>query len=52
MSNKEPKKNSKLNEIDKRVLMSYANMSLETGAKVTTEATEITALHKDMGMKL
>lgn len=46
------KKVSKLNDFDRHVLLLYSDISLETGTKVTTEATDIKTIHKNYKMKV
>jgi hypothetical protein len=52
MINKEVKKAAKLNEFDRRVLLAYSGISLETGAKATAEAAETKAIHKSILIKV
>ena len=48
MIKEEVKKAAKLNEFDRRVLLAYSGVSLETGAKAAAEAAEIKAIHKNI----
>lgn len=48
----EVKKAAKLNEFDRRVLLAYSGVSLETGIKTAAEATEIKAIHKNILIKV
>lgn len=51
MVKEQVKKVLKLNDFDRRVLLVYADILRETGAKLTTEATEIKMIHKNSAVK-
>jgi hypothetical protein len=52
MNKQETKKVLKLNDIDRRVLLSYSNISLETGAEIVIETEEIKTIHKNVLLKV
>lgn len=52
MMKEEVKKAARLNEFDRRVLMVYSGVSMETGIKIAAEATEIKAIHKNIVVKV
>lgn len=49
---REKKKASKLNDFDRRVLLIYSDISLETGTKISAGTTEIKAIHKNKILKV
>jgi len=51
MKELEIKKVLKLNDVDRHVLMTYSNMSLETGARIAAEATGTKIIHKNIMTK-
>lgn len=49
----EVKNVSKLNDFDRHILLQYSDISLETGTRITAEATDIkTTIHKSYKMKV
>ncbi len=52
MVKEEVKKTAKLNEFDRRVLMVYSDVLLETGEKTAAEATAAKVIHKNKAIKV
>jgi len=46
------KKAAKLNEFDRRVLMIYSDISLETGARIAVETAQAKAIYKNKVLKV